>query len=702
MKNLLLTSISLILFVFIANSQTENNAYTENFDNNVKKWSILDNENASAKIENGFYIIRNKKADYTYRFWRSVPLNEEEDFIYEAKLKQITGKENYGYGLVWNSQNWENSYNFEVSSNGYYRIYKTKDGTKTNWKEWTKSEHVFPLGSYNILKIEKKDKNLNFYINTEKVYTRAYEYALGEYNGFYLGTAMIVMVDYMKITENEKEINVENAIGGTEKVNMGLKINSPYQEIAPIISADGKTLYVARASDPTNYGTDKSKYDIWYSELQNDGSWSKLKNIGKPLNNEGDNLVISITPDNNTMLVEGVYSSSGKYVSDQGISISYRQQDGSWGIPKEVKIDDFYNLDEYESFCPSPDRKVLVMSIKRRDTRGSKDLYVSFRKQDGTYGTPQNMGDVINTYGNDGTPFIAADGKTLYFYSYGHAGYGSADIFVTRRLDESWMNWSKPKNMGKLVNSFAWDTYFSISAKGDYAYLVSTKNSYGGEDVYKIKLDEETQPEAVVILYGKVYNQKSKRVLGADISYEDVVSGTEMGIATSNAGTGDYKIVLPYGKVYGIIANKKGFMSVSENIDLSKISKYTEIRKDLYLAPIEVGEVVALNNLFFDRGKPTLLKSSYSELDRLLLLLKTNPTMEIELHGHTNNLGPHEQLVVLSNQRAQAVKDYLVKKGIEKNRIKGKGFGPDKPVADNSTEAGRQKNQRVEFKITKK
>ncbi len=702
MKKIFITLIGFILFFLTANSQTDNDAYTENFDNNKKNWSIFDNDNASAKIENGFYVIRNKKSDFTYRFWRSVPLDDEEDFIYEAKLKQISGKESYGYGLVWNSKGWEDSYNFNISSNGYYKIYQTKGGERTDWKPWTKSEHILPLGSYNMLKIEKKAKKLNFYINNNLVYTHDYEYALGAYNGFFLGTSMIVMVDYMKITENDKTISVENTIGGSEKENMGLKINSPYCEIAPIISADGKTLYVARAKDPNNYGVDKSKYDIWSSELKADGTWSKLKNIGKPLNNKGDNLVIAITPDNNAMLVEGIYTSTGGYLSDQGISISYRQQDGNWCVPQKVIIDDFYNLDQYESFCPSPNRKVLVMSIKRKDSRGSKDLYVSFRKNDGTYTAPKNMGNTINTYANDGTPFIAPDGKTLYFYSYGHAGYGSADIFVTRRLDDSWTNWSKPKNLGSLVNSFAWDTYFSISAKGDYAYLVSTKNSYGNEDIYKIKLEEETQPEAVAIIYGKVYNQKTKKVLGTNISYEDISVGKEMGIAKSNAGSGEYKIVLPYGKIYGITANKKGFVPVSENIDLSKINKYTEIKKDLYLAPIIVGELIALNNLFFERGKPALQKKSYSELDRLLDLLKSNPSMEIEIHGHSNNLGPHDALVELSNSRAESVKTYLVNKGINKKRMLCKGFGPDKPIADNSTPDGRLKNQRVEFKIIKK
>ena len=693
------------ILLFLLNSsfaQYDHIAFSDDFNNNDNNWTVSETDELSSKISNGYYTIKYKKEGYSYRFWRSFNMQESHDYAFETKLKQIDGETNYGYGIVWNAYGWGNSYTFEIKSNGYYRISYYEDNKKTTWKDWTASSYINGLGKFNILKVEKKGLDYNFYINNKLVSTHPYKASFGSYQGFYVDGNITVSVDYMKITESAKKIEIENTIGGTKKENMGLTINSPYSEIAPIISPDGKTLYVARSKHPDNYGSDKSMYDIWYSEKQNDGTWTKLKNIGKPLNNSGDNLVIAISPDNNAMLVEGLYNYTGDYISDAGISISYRQQDRTWSIPQKVTIEDYYNLDEYESFCPSADRKVMLMSVKRDDSYGSKDLYVSFLENDGSYSKPKNMGNTINTYANEGTPFLATDGKTLYFYSYGHGGYGSADIFVTKRQDETWTNWSKPKNLGPLVNSFAWDTYFSISAEGDYAYLVSTKNSYGNEDIYRIKLDEEDKPEAVVLIYGKVYNKKTNKILGADISYEDLKLDKELGIARSNAGTGEYKIVLPYGKKYGIIAKKKGYMPVSENIDLTKISTYTELEMNLYLAPIEVGETIKMNNLFFDAGKAVLTNESLPELERLLDLMKDNPTMLIELQGHTNNLGSHNALVSLSEQRVNAVKKYLTDKGIKASRITGKGFGPDKPIASNNTQEGRQQNQRVEFKIIKK
>jgi len=700
MKKLSLIFILTVL-ITVSYSQTESKFY-DNFDNNTNAWKEIDDDEAGAKIQSGFFIIHNKLTNSIYRFWRTFYFDDKQDFTVKARLKQIAGPENYGYGIMWCSGGWENSYNYEISSSGYYRIYYYVDKVKYDIKTWTASSNINVLGTYNILSVEKKDTKLNFYINDSLVYNCSYLNKLGNNVGFVLGQNIVSMVDYIDVSQKTQEIKVaDKAIGGTTKENMGSSVNSTYSEIAPIISPDGKTLYVARARDPNNFGTDKTKYDIWYTELGEDGkTWSALKNIGIPLNNTGDNLVISVSADNNTLLLEGLYNAAGGYISDKGISRTTKKDDGTWAIPTEVVIKNYYNYNEYESFCPTSDMQTLVMSVQRADTYGDKDLYVSFLNEDKTYTEPLNMGKTLNTYASEGTPFIASDSKTLYFYSYGHAGYGSADIFVTKRLDDTWTNWSEPLNLGTLVNSSDWDTYFSISAKADFAYLVSTKGALGNEDVFKIKLKEdEVLPEAVVLIHGVVYDTETNKPLKANIIYKNTETEKELS-ATSDPVTGEYTIILPCGEKFEYMAEKAKYFPTSESIDLTTYTKYTEVEQDLFLAPLKVGENVVLKNILFKAGTDEFIEDSYSELTRLVQFMKDNATVTIEIQGHTENRGDKTLLLELSQKRAQAVKDYLVENGIDATRITNVvGFGSSVPIGDNETEAGRKKNRRVEFKI---
>ncbi len=702
MKKILFINILFVTTVSIILAQEFN--IVDNFNNNDNEWLINDAADYKSQIINGKYIIENKMEESGYRFWNNYDVSTGQDFVIETKLKQTQGNNNMGFGLMWHSNGTTDNHNFEISSTGYYRILYRENEEYVYQAEWTKSEFIKGFGLYNTLKIEKKGSTLSFYINDNLVHTDAYSKKFGNNYGFILRTNMKIFVDNFKIQCEERKINiVEDALTGVEKENLGLTINSPYSEIIPVVSADGRTLYVTRSDHPGNQTDDKNHDDIWFSELGSDGTWGPLQNIGTEINNEKHNFTISISPDNNTMMINGLYNFFGEGRRGNGISIVHRTSDFKWGVPSEVKIDSFYNDNKYQNFTVSPSGKVIVMSIERTgDTYGDSDLYVSFRKPDGSYSVPLNMGATLNTVMPEGTPYVAADGVTLYFNSEGHPGYGNADIFVSKRLDDTWTNWSEPKNMGPAVNTNDWDAYFTLDAKAEYAYLVSSNNTFGEEDIFRIKISEESQPDPVVIIYGKVYNKTTKALLGANIYYEDLNTGTELGIANSNPSTGEYKIVLPYGKKYGIVGKKTSFMPASENIDLSQINEYTEIEKNLYLVPIFVGEVVTLNNLFFKRGKAELEGSSYPELDRLIELMKNNPKMKIEIYGHTNNIGPHDLLVELSKNRAITVKQYLVTKGISEKRIKAIGIGPDKPVVSNDTPEGRTKNQRVEFKITKK
>lgn len=697
LKNFFLVSI-LFLTLYESKAQYDVNFY-EDFNNNKRNWSIKNTADIQTFIKDGYYQIEHKRTSASYNFWREFNIANKQEFYIETKLKHINGVKDWGYGIVWGAASWDNSYNFLISENGYFNIGKYKNGSWSDLIKWKQSTYIKPE-QYNKLAIRYHDNKLSFFINDQKVAYLNYSPLYGNYIGFVVYHNMTIKADYLKVNYNRERINlVKNINPNYRKKNLGKNINSKYSEIAPIISPDGKTLYVARQDHPDNIGV-KKKYDVWFATRKDDGTWNSLKRMGKPINNSGDNLVISVSPDNNTLWLEGLYTATGEFLSDAGISISHRKSNGSWSVPKQIVIQDFYNRNEYESYCPTVDRKVLIMSIERDDSYGEKDLYVSFRLPNGDYSKPFNMGTDLNTFFNEGTPFIAPDNKTLYFYSYGHPGYGSADIFVSKRLDNSWRKWSKPQNLGPTINSNEWDTYYSIAAKGDYAYLVSAKNSYGVEDVFEIKMSEEAKPDPVVLLSGKVYDKKTKKPIVAKIICEDLNTGAKIGEVKSSAKYGSYKIILAYGKKYGIRAEAIGYMAINEHLDLSKVSKYQELKKYLYLVPIETGQTINLKNVQFKKSKAEFTETSYPELNRLVLLMKQYPQMEIELSGHTDTRGKPNLLLELSQKRVDAVKAYLVKHGIAPSRISGKGYGGTRPLGTGS-EAIEIKNRRVEFKIKK-
>jgi outer membrane protein OmpA-like peptidoglycan-associated protein len=304
--------------------------------------------------------------------------------------------------------------------------------------------------------------------------------------------------------------------------------------------------------------------------------------------------------------------------------------------------------------------------------------------------------------GEDTTAYLSSDGKTLYFSSNGRPGYGDQDIFVARRNGDSWTDWSTPVNLGPGVNSPYFDAYYTVPAAGDFAYFVSYDKGFGRADIFRILLPESLRPKNVKLVKGKVLNSKTNAPLTAAVYFENLDKGTRIGEARTDPKTGAYQIILPFGFHYGVRASTKGFYSVHENLDLKETAKYAEVTKDLLMVPIEIGETVKLNNVFFDAGQPTLKPASFPELDRLVGILKETPNIFIELEGHTDNAGKTDVLQKLSEDRVESVKKYLISHGISSVRISGKGYGATRPVSDGNTEADRQLNRRVEFRIVKK
>lgn len=495
------------------------------------------------------------------------------------------------------------------------------------------------------------------------------------------------------------------------KENLGEVINSKVNELTPIISADGKTLYFTRWDHPENKGEaikegdddiKRKPQDIWVSQQLN-GVWQKAQNVGAPLNNKDHNSLFSISADSRTAYLMNEYDETGGM--HLGISYSRKTPTG-WSFPSPMKIDNFDILRQdgryTTEFTLSADERILLMSVYRADSRGGRDLYVSFLKGPRRWSTPKNLGPDINTVEEEGSPFLAADGKTLYFSSKGRPGYGDYDIFISRRLDDTWQHWSEPENLGPVINTPSDDVFFSVPASGEFAYLSSSENSFGKEDIFRVRLNEANKPEPVVIVSGNVLHSVTKKPVNAKV-FAQVLQGEKDSIQTEfNPATGEYKFILPTKKLYGLNAAKEGFYPVAEELDLRNEKRYREIRKNLFLTPIEEGAKITMNTVYFEQSQPEVDSSSFAELRRLIQVMKEHPTMKILMEGHTDNQGDFNANIVLSQQRVEHVKSYLVFKGIAADRITCKGYGSSRPIASNYSEENRRKNRRVEFTILAK
>lgn len=689
MKKTLMAALLLTGLIMNSFSQTDT-VYYDGFDDKRTGWA-KDTEENSYKVENGNYVWTRKQAG-EWNSWWTIPGINAEEFSIEARFR-IDGDGSFGF--LWGSKDLENSHYFLVNNAGMARSYIESRNTTSVIKE-----NIPALGfqpGFNILTLSKKDNRIDVLINGNRIHEEFYSGFFGNLFGFSFQGISTYSIDYFLI---KHKINLVPGIKYTGKPeNLGFNINTRSSEICPIVTPDGQGLFFIRVEDPENTGGTSDYSDIYYAKTGADKKWQQAVNLKKPLNNSSTNAVNSVTPDGSTLFLLHTYNDDGTFKAG-GLSLSNKTAT-SWEIPEDITVIDHYNLNDYNEFCMSNDKKVIIMAVEREDTYGEKDLYVSFNIEGNLWAVPLNLGPVLNSAQSEISPFLAADNTTLYFSSDGHPGHGDNDIFLARRLDETWMNWSKPENLGKPINSSDWDAYYSVPASGEYAYFVSSKSGFGNSDIFRIKLPEMARPNPVVLVKGKVLNQKTKTPVQAVINYFDLQNSAISGTAMSNPETGYYQITLPAGRLYGFLASSEKFISVNENVDLKDLDEYQELERDLYLVPIEIGEKVRLNNIFFETGKWDLLPESFAELDKLVRILTDNPNMEIEINGHTDNVGNDESNLMLSQKRAAAVVNYILDKGISNTRLDSAGFGEAQPVATNDTDEGRRLNRRVEFMIVK-
>ncbi len=665
----------------------------ETFDVNRYGWRESQTAKHKVMFKDGKYLIESSESGWMTDVAPYIEV--EKDYSFEATFTQVSGKDDNGFGFVWGYNGKDQTNSFVITANGFYRI-SCSDPSVNFPNEWRETTLVKPMGKENKLKVEYHNAKLNFYVNGKIVASSKNFPWKGKYVGFVTYTQMHVLVDDF-ILSNDIQINLLSKSDGLgEKENLGASVNSKYDEVSPKISADGKTLYFGRKLSPENVGGVKDKEDIWETKSDDGRVWSKSFNLGIPVNSSITNNLIGFSTDNNTFLF---------HVND-GFAFMHRTSTG-WSSMEDLGIH-FNNESKYLEGCLSPDGKAIIFvaclksNAYYRAQNHERDIYVCLKQPNGSWSAPIHTGKVLNSGGDEYAPFLSADGKTLYFGSNGFPGYGEVDIFMSKRLSDDWKKWSPPVNLGLGINTVGFDAYYTLPASGEFGYMVSNINTLGLTDIIRFKQPNNLKPEPVVLVSGKVLNAKTQKPLAALIRFDDLATNEEVGEARVNPKTGEYRIALPAGKHYGYHAAAPGFLSVNENLELIDVKEYGEVRKDLLLVPIAIGESIKLKNVFFVQSKSQLMPESYPELNRLVKIMKDNPTIEIELSGHTDSQGNPSSNLDLSESRVVEVKNYLVSKGVVARRITGKGYGGSKPIAPSDNEENRQLNRRVEFKIVKK
>ncbi|WP_146201616.1 OmpA family protein [Sediminitomix flava] len=581
-------------------------------------------------------------------------------FAEAQAVKQVLVAETYNPGAV-------SKIMFIDEGNGYHVVY-TKD-------EFKNSKTKGGLYSYMLPELtDYKVKEVKVLLSTSKV------------KGFN-------HIDAIGISDSEVKPKIVVYEGKelmefkVEKVKGAL--NTSFDEINPVISPDGNRLYFVRRGHPKNYG-DKKMDDIWYVDRKGN-YWGTPKLLSPPINNTGNNYVCAIDLNGN-MLLGNVYLENGEMA--KGLSIANENSDR---LPVPLEIPDFQNNSNIGDFYLATNNRVMIMSIQQTDySFGERDLYVSFRGEGGKWSAPLNLGSSINTASHEMTPFLAPDGETLYFSSTGYSGYGQADIYMSKRLDETWENWSKPVNLGKKVNNEGSQVSFCMDAKGKQGFYVSLDTEGKGADIYTFNVPKNLAPKKVVEVRGRIYDAETNENIFAQVMYQNREGKTE-GFFTPNLKTGEFKVILPASQSFTFKSDVKGYYLSEQKVELSGESSYAQI--DLVLHPLKIGQRINLKDLIFVQSKAEVMYESVTELQRLLAVLEGNPTLKILLEGHTDLDGDPEINLALSEQRVQTVKKYLKDNGIEENRIQTQAFGSTKPLTQKRDYKSKKMNRRVEFKV---
>ncbi len=485
-------------------------------------------------------------------------------------------------------------------------------------------------------------------------------------------------------------------------INLGPTVNSKYKDYFPSVSADEQTLFFTRALpiDTTNPKS-RTQEDFYTSSRKNNNTWGKAANAGTPLNTSANDGAQALSPDGQTIFFTVCEETGGYPEGRKGngrCDVFYSLRDGDrWAEPRNINEPISSTAWDAQP-CVASDGRTVYFISNRKGGIGGMDIWMCFVRDDNSWSEPINLGTKINTSGNEMSVFIHPDNQTLYFSSDGHVGLGKHDLFVSKR--DSLNQWAAPENLGYPINTPNDEWRLVVNSFGDKAYYSSDRaGGYGDLDLYEFTLPATARPKPVSYFKGKIIDFYTKKPIGAKLELLDLNTGKVVVNAYSNVGNGEFLICLPPNKDYALNVSKDNYLFFSENFSLKNENASKPFTADISMKPLKVGEKVILKNIFFETGKFDLKPESKVELDKLVNFLAKNATVKIEIGGHTDNVGDKKANVLLSDNRARVVYEYLITKKIVAERLSYKGYGDTQPIDVNTTAAGKANNRRTEFVI---
>jgi outer membrane protein OmpA-like peptidoglycan-associated protein len=511
-------------------------------------------------------------------------------------------------------------------------------------------------------------------------------------------------------------------------VNIGREINSEFEDYGPVLNeSETELIFTSRRRDGNlneNVADDNKPFEDIFTSTKTNGVWSRAQNIGNVVNIRFSDSGLALSPDGNTLFIYKDEGNGDIYFSER--------KNGVWTSPEALPgiINSSYRE---ASISITKQEDILYFSSERPGGFGGSDIYSCTKDSKGEWAKVKNLGPTINTELDEDGPFIDNEGKTLYFSSTGRKGMGGYDIYKSTLKNFEKNEWTEPENLGFPINTPDDDIYYVSTKDGKRGYYASVReDGMGYTDIYMITVPEEKkkEPEPVkepvkeepkeepkkeepkkeepkkaelqpLKYVVKIVDADSKSSLDARVKLQGLKDNVVVGVAPQGTGVYEFNITSAQAKDYRLSVEREGYVFQNQSIRIEGAQPQPKtINKTVEMRKLAVGVSSVLRNIYFDFSRATFKSESYNELNKLLNMMQQNSGMNVEISGHTDAVGSKSLNKTLSQARANAVKNFLVSKGIDTRRITAVGYGEERPLASNDDEEeGREFNRRVEFKV---